>query len=152
MHELLQHLPDLPDDRRDAAAHARAAALGHPDAAAEALSVLRHPGLTALFAPGSRAEQPLAGLVGDMVVNGVVDRMAVTDDAVLLADYKSGRRPPDRVEDTPVLYLRQLASYRAVLRAALPGRPVRTFLVWTDAPAVVPVPDALLDLHDPVPA
>ena len=152
VHELLQHLPDLPDARRAAAAEARATALGHPDAASEALAVLRDPALEALFGPGSRAEQPLSGLVGGVVVNGVVDRMAVTADAVLLADYKSGRPPPERVEATPVLYLRQLAAYRGVLRAVLPGREVRCFLVWTDAPAVVPVPDALLDAHDPVPA
>ena len=149
VHELLQHLPDLPAAARGAAAHARAASLGHPDAAGEALAVLGDPALAGLFGPGSRAEQPLSGLVNGVVVNGVVDRMAMVDGRVLLADYKSGRVPPGRVEDTPVLYLRQLAAYRGVLRGVAPGQPIDCFLVWTDGPAVAPVPDTLLDAHAP---
>ena len=70
-------------------------------------------------------------------------------DAVLIADYKTGRDPPAEVSATPVLYLRQLASYRAVLQAIYPDRPVRCALVWTNGPCVVPVPSALLDLHAP---
>ena len=149
VHELLQHLPALPPGDQDAAARARANELGFPDAAAEALSVLGHPALAGLFGPGSRAEQPLSGLVNGVVVNGVVDRLAVTDGEVLLVDYKSGRAAPGDVADTPVLYLRQLAAYRGVLRAAMPGREVRCVLVWTDGATVVPVPGTLLDAYAP---
>ena len=99
--------------------------------------------------PGSRAEQPLTGLVGNQVVTGVVDRLAVTDSGVWVVDYKTGRAPPADVADTPVRYLRQLAAYRAVLAGVYPGRPVRAVLVWTDQASVVEVPGALLDALDP---
>ena len=56
-------------------------------------------------------------MIGDAVVGGLVDRLAVLPDRVLVADFKTNRRPPARVEDTPVMYLRQMASYRAVLRS-----------------------------------
>ncbi len=115
----------------------------------EVLAILTHPELTALFGPDSRAEVPLTGVVGSMVVGGLVDRLAVLDDQVLLADFKTNRQPPARTDDTPVLYLRQMATYRAVLRAIYPDRPVRCALIWTREARVSMLPDALLDSHAP---
>ena len=83
------------------------------------------------------------------MVGGLVDRLAVLPDRVLMADYKTNRRPPERLEDTPVLYLRQMAAYRAVLREIFPGRRVVCALVWTQAARVVMLPDALLESHGP---
>ena len=158
VHALLQHLPDLPADRRAAAALAWLDRPGNglPPGEAEALSrevlaILDHPELAPLFGPGSSAEVPLTGLVGDAVVGGLVDRLAVLADRVLIADYKTNRRPPTRIEDTPVLYRRQMAAYRAVLRAIFPGRIVTCALVWTQTSQVVMLPDELLDLPTPVP-
>jgi ATP-dependent helicase/nuclease subunit A len=62
-----------------------------------------------------------------------------------VADFKTNRRSPERVEDTPLMYLRQMAAYRAVLREVFPDRPVRCTLVWTHSARVTPLPDALLD-------
>ena len=42
----------------------------------QTLAVLRHPELAALFGPGSRAEQPITGVVGATVITGKVDRLA----------------------------------------------------------------------------
>ena len=152
-HALLQHLPALPrPDRREAALRwlRRAGDLGDPGQLAdEVLAVLDHPVLAPLFGPEGRAEVPLTGLVGGVVVGGLVDRLAVLDGRVLVADYKTNRAPPARVEAVPVLYLRQMAAYRAVLRDALPGRRVLCALVWTASAAVMPLPNSLLDRHAP---
>jgi len=156
VHTLLQYLPDLPNDAWPNAArvHLRHGGFGltPPEVellADQALGVLSHPDLAPLFGPGSRAEQPLAGLIGGVVVSGVVDRMAVLPHEILLADYKTHRAAPADVSDTPRRYLRQLAAYRAVLRGIYPGRPVRCALVWTDGAAVVSIPGPLLDAHQP---
>ena len=122
--------------------------------AAEVLAILDHPELAPLFGPSSRAEVPLTGLVTGLdgvqsVVGGLVDRLAVLDGEVLLADYKTNRDPPQTAAETPVLYLRQLAAYRAVLREIFPGKNVRCALVWTRAARVVMLPDPLLDVHQP---
>ena len=77
--------------------------------------------------------------------------MAVLKYRVLVADFKTSRRPPERVEDTPLLYLRQMAAYRAVLRQIFPDRPVTCALIWTQAARVAMLPDALLDCHAPIP-
>ena len=78
---------------------------------AETLAVLRLPGLEPLFAPGSRAEQPICGIIGEESFAGQIDRLAVTDEAVLFVDYKTTRQPPPDVSSAPVAYLRQLAAY-----------------------------------------
>ncbi len=151
VHALLQYLPDLPREQWERAAGTWLARPGHdlPDGeaeriVAEALGILNHPELAGLFAPGSRAEVPLSGVVGASVVGGLVDRMVVLPDRVVVADYKTNRRPPARVEDTPVLYRRQMAAYRDVLRQVFPGRQISCVLVWTHTGQVTVLPDHLL--------
>ncbi len=153
-HALLQHLPTLPRaERRAAALHwlrRPGVAIADPQTLADqVMSVLDHPELAPLFGPEGRAEVPLTGVVGGAVVGGLVDRLAVLPDRVLVADYKTNRTPPARAEDVPVLYLRQMAAYRDVLRGALPGRAVICALVWTAAAQVMPLSDSLLDGHAP---
>jgi ATP-dependent helicase/nuclease subunit A len=151
-HELLQHLPDLPDFARPEAVARWVARQSLPDAeeiAAEVLAILADPALAPLFGPGSRAEVPLTGVIGGQVVGGLVDRLAVLPDRVLIADYKTNRAPPADPSATPVLYLRQMAAYRAVLRAIHPDRPAVCALVWTRAARVDVLDDALLEAHAP---
>ena len=156
IHSLLQHLPALPPDQRwDAAVRfLDTPGQGLPPGecervAHEVLAVIAHPGLAPVFGPGSRAEVPLTGVVGNAVVGGLVDRLVVLPDRVLIADFKTNRRSPVRVEDTPLMYLRQMASYRAVLRAIFPGRTVYCALVWTRAARVAILPDEMLDSYEP---
>ena len=47
------------------------------------------------------------------------------------------------------LYLRQMAAYRRLLRDIWPGRPVEAALLWTDGARLMPLPDSLLDAHNP---
>jgi ATP-dependent helicase/nuclease subunit A len=156
VHTLLQHLPSLPPADREAAAARWLARPGHEmdagavaDLAREVMGVLDHPALAPLYGPHGRAEVPLTGVVGGVVVGGLVDRLAVQDDLVMIADYKTNRSAPARVDDVPVLYLRQLAAYRDVLRAIFPGRRVACALVWTSGPNVMALDDTVLDRHAP---
>ncbi len=156
VHTLLQHLPDLAPEGREAASRAYLAQAGHALAPGlgdailnQVMAVLAHPSLVEVFAKGSRAEQPLTGVVAGAVVTGIVDRLAVRAEGVWLVDYKTHRAAPADIADTPVRYLRQLAAYRAVLRDIYPDRPVHCALVWTDSASVAMLPGALLDLHAP---
>jgi ATP-dependent helicase/nuclease subunit A len=144
IHRLLQTLPDLPPSERpaagrryleklasDLAAEAREGLLG------EALAVLDHPSLAPLFAAGSLAEAPVAGLIDGVAVAGQVDRLAVTQEEILVADYKTNRPAPREVTEVPDIYRRQMASYRALLSAIWPDRKVRCWLVWTEGPRLM---------------
>lgn len=156
VHALLQHLPEHAPDQREAMARRFLARPGHgldeaEQAAvlAEVMALLAEPLLAAALGPGSLAEAPLAGRVGERLIAGQVDRLLVAPDRVLVLDYKTNRPPPREPEAVAPLYLRQMAAYRALLRAAFPGRRVECALVWTHGARVMALPDALLDAHAP---
>ena len=77
---------------------------------------------------------------------GQIDRLAVTADAVLIADYKTNRPPPRRIDDVPVAYVTQLALYRAVLARLYPGKTIRAALIWTEVPGLMELSAEMLDL------
>ena len=150
IHQLLQHAPSLPLAGRHEAIRVYVEAAGAPGKVVdEVAAILDNPMLQALFGPYGRAEQPLAGYVNGTVVSGIVDRLAVLSGEVVVADYKTHRDAPSKALDTPVLYLRQMAAYRAVLRSVFPNHSVRCCLVWTRTATVVVLPAALLDAHEP---
>jgi ATP-dependent helicase/nuclease subunit A len=101
----------------------------------ELMALLDDPALAPLFGPGSRAEVPLTGVIatptGRAVVGGLVDRLVELPDAVLVADFKTNRDPPNDPSEIPALYRAQMESYRAVLKEIFPGRAIRCALIWT---------------------
>lgn len=153
IHKLLQTLPDLPADQRAAAAIRYLGKAGAEFSAAERIAianevqaVLDHAAFAPLFAPGSRAEVPIVGLVGDTrAIAGQVDRLVVTDDEVLVVDYKTNRRPPLDPADIPDIYVRQMAAYRLALACVYPRHRVRCALVWTDGPRLTEIDPGRLD-------
>ncbi len=156
IHRLLQTLPDLPEDARQAAAARYLALPAHvlepaqqTEILAETMAVLEQPAFAPLFAPGSRAEVPLTGLITGRVISGQVDRLAVTDSEVLVVDYKTNRPPPRQPEDVEPLYLRQLAGYRATLMEIYPGKTIRCALLWTDGPDLMAIEEAVLAPYAP---
>ncbi|HYC03355.1 MAG TPA: double-strand break repair helicase AddA [Azospirillaceae bacterium] len=156
IHKLLQVLPELEPARRPLSAArwlARPAhALGEEEQAeilAETLRVLDDPAFAPLFGPGSRAEVPIVGTVGNRTLSGQIDRLLVTEHEVWIVDFKTNRPPPRRVEDVPAVYVSQLAAYRAALASVYPGRPVRCVLLWTDGPFLMELPAEKLDAAAP---
>jgi ATP-dependent helicase/nuclease subunit A len=154
MHRLLQSLPDIPCEARTEAAFrhlARAAgdfsAEEQESLLAQVRRVLEDARFSELFSPGSRAEIPIVGRLkgGTLAVSGQVDRLAVSSDAVLIADYKTNRPAPRRIDDVPPAYIRQLALYRAVLMQLYPDKAIRAALLWTDVPDLMEIPAAAMD-------
>jgi ATP-dependent helicase/nuclease subunit A len=74
-----------------------------------------------------------------------VDRLIVTEDAILIADFKTNRDPPKTPAEVPGGYVAQLALYRAVLARLYPDRAVRAALVFTDGPDFMEISPAALD-------
>ncbi len=156
IHRLLQSLPDRPAGER-AAAMARF--LAQPglalepalqnEIAAEVEGVLAAPAIAHAFGPGSRAEVPLAGMVGGRIIAGQVDRLAVDAHEVLVIDYKTNRVPPATRAQVPVIYLRQMAAYSTLLEQIYPERRIRCALLWTQGPRLMALDDSALAGHRP---
>jgi ATP-dependent helicase/nuclease subunit A len=92
---------------------------------------------------------PLIGTVktprGTFTVSGQVDRLAVSEDEVLIVDFKTNRPPPRSADGVTLAYRRQLALYRALLQRIYPGRTVRAFLLWTATPRLMEISAETLD-------
>ena len=76
---------------------------------------------------------------------GKIDRLVRTSDSILIADYKTNRPAPGRLDEVPGPYVRQLALYRAVLGKLYPDRAIRAALIWTDVPDLMELPAAAMD-------
>ncbi len=79
-----------------------------------------------------------------IVVSGTIDRLVVTDDRILVADFKTGRKAPADLTEIPAAHLRQMAAYSAALQVIFPGRRVEAALLYTAGPALHRLPGALL--------
>lgn len=147
VHRLLQWLPDRPREEWGILAERFLAQPAHGLSPEEStllvgqiLSILIHETLAPLFAPGSLAEQPITGLAFGQVVLGQVDRLRVTEDRVMLCDFKTNQNPPRPGQAVPAAYRRQMAAYGAVLTQLYPGRELVMALVWTEGPTISFVP------------
>jgi ATP-dependent helicase/nuclease subunit A len=144
VHRLLQSLPDI------AAARRREAALAYLTRNADGwtedeqraladgvLALMDDARFAPVFAPGSRAEVSIVGRLDrrggrPALVSGQIDRLVVTENEVLIVDFKTNHGPPSQPADIPRSYVRQLALYRAVLGKLYPQLPVRAALLWTE--------------------
>jgi ATP-dependent helicase/nuclease subunit A len=152
VHALLARLPEIAPDKRRALALKFVQANGVKDPQTlveETLAVLDDPQFAAVFGPGSQAE---AGLLAELPqfgpgarINGRIDRLAVTDNQVLIVDFKTNRPPPAREADVSQVYLAQMALYRAGAAKVFPGRRIVCGLVFTDGPRLLQLSDVVLD-------
>ena len=154
-HTLFQHLPALPPERRSAAAERLAAMHGgnlpaeqRNKTIADVLTAIADEAASILFGPDSRAEVRIAGRATlsdgrEVAITGQIDRIAVTDHAILIADFKTGR--PHDLDSVPTAYVAQLALYRAATAPLFPEKPVRAYLLWTAGPRLLEVPPETLD-------
>ena len=157
VHRLLQSLPDLSAARRREAAknHLARNAIGWSEAdrtalAEQVLALIGDQRFAPVFADGSRAEVPIVGRLAlpgrpPALVSGQIDRLVVTADQVLIVDFKTNHAPPNRPEEAPRTYIRQLALYRAVLAKLYPQRSIRAALLWTESTELMEILPSALD-------
>jgi ATP-dependent helicase/nuclease subunit A len=147
IHRILQNLADLP--AAEHAAHIAAAVrrAGHDASLAEQLTTLiADPVLAEILSAEGHSEASLIARRPDgSPERRRIDRLVMTADGILVADYKTDREVPETAGGCNPDYLLQLAAYRTALRLAEPGRPMRFCLVYTEAPRLIMVPDTLLD-------
>ncbi|MEL7686114.1 double-strand break repair helicase AddA [Citromicrobium bathyomarinum] len=156
VHRLLERLPDIAAGAREARAldwlgtHAADLPEGaHAEMVAQVLTVLDDPQFADLFTPGALAEVSLAATVNGQVVTGKLDRLCVSEQEVLVVDYKTRRRPPTDADAVPKSTLQQMSAYAHALAAIYPGRRISAALLYTHTPQLIALPEGLLAAHKP---
>jgi ATP-dependent helicase/nuclease subunit A len=159
IHHLLEMLPQLPRDARLSAAEAYVARRSSavPVAEREPLArdvaaLLDAPDFAAIFGPASHAEVPVVATRRrpdgrTEVVSGQIDRLVVLEGEVWVVDFKSNRPAPMQVLHVSQRYVRQLAAYRSALASLYGDRRIRCFLLWTEGPRLMEIPENMLNAH-----
>lgn len=152
VHRLLQYLPDAPPSAQEELIAQFSARYGAELSLAEKASVKRqvqnllsHPEFAPVFAPGSVAEVPVAGVVRDaqgqpVTLAGQIDRLAVLGDEVLIIDFKTGRDIPPDADAVPAAYRQQMDAYRRLMQDIYPEKTIKCGLLWTSGPTLILLP------------
>ncbi len=147
IHLLLEHLPqyqesswpsaakhilrneDLPTEGADALLH-------------EATRVLKAPHLAHLFSGDTLAEIDLTAalptLNGQRIL-GTVDRLLITEDRVLVVDFKTNQLVPQTESDVPEGLLRQMGAYAEALSLIYPNHKIEPAILWTANASLMPL-------------
>ena len=100
------------------------------------LFILDHPDYRPFFGANSLAEVTIA----NESFQKRIDRLLITEDTVVILDYKTAINPPISVEDAPKSYKDQLSEYADILGQIYKNHRIRTFLLWTEGPLLMEIP------------
>jgi ATP-dependent helicase/nuclease subunit A len=140
LHLLLEHLPGV-----DPANRAELAAALVPDAALrmavwpQVSAILADDALAHIFGTHALAEVALTAELDGRRLVGTVDRLVVTDEQVLVVDFKSNRVVPDSPAKVPDGILAQMGAYAEALSQIYPGRRIEVAVLWTSVPRLMPL-------------
>ncbi len=144
LHSLFERLPGVQSAEREAAAHRwLETATGIADKAMrealvrDALAIIDDPQFAAIFGNESLAEVPVSGVVDGFVIAGTMDRLLITEQEILIIDFKTGRRVPAGEFQVSDHHKAQMGAYAALLTGIFPGRLVRAALLYTSGPRLV---------------
>lgn len=140
LHSLLQKLPLVPPQQREA----YLAGLVTPDDVALLQGLLNTPELHPVFATGRLTEVPLCGVFNNALYKGRLDCVIISDDTVLIIDYKSASTPPLVLADVPKSYVQQVGLYARGLRALYPNHRIEGGLLWTANKSLMMLPEKTL--------
>ncbi len=132
IHKLLEYLPEFAAEKRAKIAEEylkKRVDEGDQDIKdiiASTLNVLEDEKLKVFFGENSYAEVPVISNANNRIVSGQIDRVAVTNDEVLILDFKTGSRP----HEMPVYYEEQIESYIEAMQKVYPNHRIRGYILW----------------------
>ena len=115
--------------------------------AADVMAVMEDPDFKTLFGQGTFSEVPISGTINGCIVTGRIDRIAINDRKITIIDYKTNRSPPKKTKDVSPVYIKQMATYRSLLRDIYPKREIVCVLAWTNSICLMTLPNELLDQY-----
>lgn len=85
-----------------------------------------------IFSKNSYAEVPVIGEVNGKIISSKIDRLVVSDDKVIIVDYKTNRPAAKTIDEVPYIYINQLNTYKELVKRIYPDKQIETFLLWTN--------------------
>lgn len=139
IHKLLQFIPDIDKEKQSSSIIKYIKNIA-PDFSEkeslkichEVMSLIDNPEFGIVFSPNSQAEVPIMGEINGKIISGQIDRLIITDQKVIVVDYKTNRNTPKTIADVPDVYFSQLAAYKALLQKIYPQKEIETYILWTN--------------------
>ena len=130
IHKLLQFLPDIEEKQRvDFIQKLTPLGMEPP---LDILDLFDNPEMKILFGSNSIPEIPIIGVNTEgKVISGQIDRLVVSQNEVLIIDFKTNRYPPKNIKDVPLAYTEQMNAYKGLLKNIFSDKKIRCFLLWT---------------------
>jgi ATP-dependent helicase/nuclease subunit A len=100
----------------------------------EAVKVLQKPELSFLFGPDTFAEVSISALLPERenrLMNGIIDRLIIAKDEIIIVDYKTNRHVPSHEDEVPEGLMRQMGAYASAITQMYPSQRVRPYILWT---------------------
>jgi len=110
---------------------------------AETRQLLQTPELQTLFDSqhfdAAYNEVPISYELNGRMVYGIIDRLVITDDRVLLIDYKTHRLEAEQLQELLEVYKPQLSLYVEGIKKVWPEYAVKPHLLFTHSATLLPV-------------
>ena len=85
-----------------------------------------------IFIANSMAEVPIIGEIDGKIISAKIDRLLISDNKVIIVDYKTNRPSAKTIDDVPIQYINQMKHYKLLLKKIYPNKTVETYLLWTN--------------------
>ena len=108
----------------------------------EAVKVLQKPDLSFLFGPDTFAEVSISALLPECdnrLMNGIIDRLIIAKDEIIIVDYKTNRHVPSIEDEVPEGLMRQMGAYASAITQMYPLQRVRPYILWTSTSELLPL-------------
>ncbi|MEP5731276.1 MAG: double-strand break repair helicase AddA [Sulfitobacter sp.] len=147
VHTLLEKLPFLESSSFDAQAKELTQDVD-PEIAQQAIDeagkIVSSPALATLFSVETLSEVPITADVRGRRLHGIIDKLIISPDHVLLVDYKTNRAIPTTAQACPEGILRQMGAYSAMLAQIYPNHDIQTAVLWTKDATLMYLPHDLV--------
>lgn len=140
IHKLFELLPTLTGDLKTASENwlikQKHKMVLKEDDLEKILLILNHPEYSHFFGENSLAEVAITHQNSQKRI----DRLLLTQNTVVILDYKTTVNPPLSLEDVPEFYRIQLFEYAEIMQKIYKNHQIRTFLLWTEGPYLMEIP------------
>ncbi|WP_370931344.1 double-strand break repair helicase AddA [Bartonella sp. DGB1] len=144
IHKLLQYLPMIDKNKHEEAAknYIKNYAINWSQTQQQSiitsvLKLLNDPEYNYIFSKNSKAEVPIRGELlingSKKQISGLIDRIIIEDNNLLLIDYKTSFCP-STIEDIPIAHIAQLALYEKIVQPLYPDKKIDVILIYTQVP------------------
>ena len=77
-----------------------------------------------------KCEVPIIGEVNNQIINARIDLLVITENSILIIDYKTDKVAPNKISSE---YSQQLKIYEKLIKNLYPNHEIRSAILWLES-------------------